>query len=103
MTAARIIRFPNNRSGTIGSTARRSTATNAASTITPRPRSPTTSIWDQDPTRPASTIPSRSAETPAAKSPTPMPSTTGRRAGFETPVNAPAIKAIATAPNGRLM
>ena len=102
-TAARTIRFLNNRNGTIGSAARRSTATNATSTAAPRTRSATISICDQDPTRPASTIPSRSAETPAAKRATPAPSTTGRRAGREPEVSAPAISAIATAPNGRLI
>src|SRR5262245_61450068 len=102
-TAARTIRFLNNLSGTIGSTARPSTTTNATSTSTPMTSRPTTSTRDQDPTRPASTMPIRSAETPAPKSPTPVPSTTGRRAGLAVTVNAAAISAIATAPNGRLM
>src|SRR5262249_59860148 len=66
-------------------------------------RGATTSIGAQEPTRRASTIRSRSAETPAAKRTTPAASTTGRRAGREAEVNAPAISAIATAPNGRLM
>jgi len=101
-TAATTIRLPKSRSGTIGSDARCSTTTNRTSAVTPNPSGASTALPDQAPARPASTTPSRTADTPAAKSATPPRSMTGRRGERASSRSPVAIRAIATAPNGRL-
>src|SRR5439155_1695794 len=91
-TAAMTMRLPKSRSGTIGSAARRSTTTNSTSPVRPSASGLSTAAPDQDPARPACTMPSRSADTPAVKRATPATSMTGRRAGRASSTSAVEIR-----------